>query len=75
MNCFHYKLAFGIVSFLTAFLLFSFITVYQMALEQNGMISGYTDLICFYQQERLGLQNCMIPSYERIQEILNGISD
>ena len=65
-----YKFAFGIVSFLTAFLLFSLITLYGMAMEQNEMIWGYKDLICYYQQEKLGLQNCTIPTTERIQEIL-----
>jgi len=41
-----------------------------MAIEQNEMISNYKDLICYYQQEKLYLQNCAIPGIERIQEIL-----
>lgn len=67
-----YKLAFGIVSFAVALLLFLNITLYGLSQEQNEMISSYKDLICYYQQEKLDLQNCVIPSIERIQQILGG---
>lgn len=67
----YYKLGFGLVSFAVAFLLFLNITLYELSQEQNEMISSYKDYICFLQQEKLGMQNCTIPSVDRVQEILN----
>lgn len=66
-----YKLAFGLVSFLAAFLLFTSITFYDVLLDQNERIFLLKELICYYQQEKIGLQNCAIPGNERILEILN----